>query len=148
VIDRRSRDLLGWLVGLPGLEPGTSSLSGFCPRARFPRITPATWATNGPLETAGDHWEPLGSDGMWTKRGPGRPRSVARYGWVTGRSSRRTGAHRPDLGAQLGGPTRAQPRAMMVRLPGLESGPPLGELRADVGPAFLDAAVEVAVVLG
>src|SRR5215216_6906558 len=21
--------------------------------------------------TVGDHWEPLGSDGMWTKRGPG-----------------------------------------------------------------------------
>ncbi|HWD44384.1 MAG TPA: tyrosine-type recombinase/integrase [Actinomycetota bacterium] len=27
MIGRRSRDLLGWLVGLPGLEPGTSSLS-------------------------------------------------------------------------------------------------------------------------
>jgi hypothetical protein len=47
-------------------------LSGFCPWACFPRITPATWATDAPLETAGDHWEPLGSDGMWTKRGPGR----------------------------------------------------------------------------
>jgi AAA ATPase-like protein len=32
----------GYVVGLPGLEPGTSSLSGFCPRACFPRITPAT----------------------------------------------------------------------------------------------------------
>ena len=28
MIDRGGRDLLGWLVGLPGLEPGTSSLSG------------------------------------------------------------------------------------------------------------------------
>jgi hypothetical protein len=24
------RDLLGWVVGLPGLEPGTSSLSAKC----------------------------------------------------------------------------------------------------------------------
>jgi hypothetical protein len=49
---------------------GTSSLSGFCPQARFPRMTPATWANDVPLETAGDRYEPLGSDGMWTKRGP------------------------------------------------------------------------------
>jgi hypothetical protein len=56
----------------PRLDPGTSSLSGFCPQARFPRMAPATWATDAPLETAGDHWEPLGSEGMWTKPGPGR----------------------------------------------------------------------------
>jgi hypothetical protein len=35
-----------------------------------PKKRPATWATDAPLETAGDHWEPPGSDGMWTKRGP------------------------------------------------------------------------------
>src|SRR5215218_2347043 len=58
------------LVGLPGLEPGTSSLSGFCSRACFRRIAPATCANDLPLETAGDRCEPLGSDGMWTKRGP------------------------------------------------------------------------------
>jgi hypothetical protein len=47
-------DLRRWVVGLPGLEPGTSSLSGFSPRARFPRMGPATWANDVPLETAGD----------------------------------------------------------------------------------------------
>jgi hypothetical protein len=61
------------VVGLPGLEPGTSSLSGFCPQARFPRMAPSTWANDLPLETAEDRYEPLGSDGMWTKRGPGTP---------------------------------------------------------------------------
>src|SRR5215218_10031070 len=55
------------------MNPGTSSLSGFCPRACFPRMAPATWANDVPLETAGDRYEPLGSDGMWTKRGPGTP---------------------------------------------------------------------------
>jgi hypothetical protein len=72
-LDRpRRSDLLGWLVGLPGLEPGTSSLSGFCPQACFCRITPATCANDLPLETAGDRCEPLSSDGVWTKRGPGQ----------------------------------------------------------------------------
>jgi hypothetical protein len=66
-------DLRRWVVGLPGLEPGTSSLSGFCPRACFPRIAPATCANDLPLETVRDRYEPLGSDGVWTKRGPGRP---------------------------------------------------------------------------
>ena len=56
----------------PGLEPGPSSLSGFCPRACYRRIAPATCANDLPLETAGDRCEPLGSDGMWTKRGPSR----------------------------------------------------------------------------
>ena len=72
MIGRDARDLLGWLVGLPGLEPGTSSLSGFCPRACFPRIAPATCANDLPLEPTGNRCEPLGSDGVWTKRGPSR----------------------------------------------------------------------------
>jgi hypothetical protein len=67
---RQRSDLRRWLVGLPGLEPGTSSLSGFCSRACFRRIAPATCANDLPLETAGDRCEPLGSDGVWTKRGP------------------------------------------------------------------------------
>jgi hypothetical protein len=33
MIGRDARDLLGWLVGLPGLEPGTSSLSEIDGRA-------------------------------------------------------------------------------------------------------------------
>jgi integrase len=70
LMGRDDRELGNWLVGLPGLEPGTSSLSGFCPRACFRRIAPATCANDLPLETAGDRCEPLGSDGMWTKRGP------------------------------------------------------------------------------
>ena len=62
----------GPIVGLAGLEPAASSLSGFCPRACFRRIEPATCANDLRLETAGDRCEPLGSDGVWTKRGPGR----------------------------------------------------------------------------
>jgi hypothetical protein len=42
------------VVGLGGLEPPASSLSGFSPRARFPRMGPATLANDVPLETAGD----------------------------------------------------------------------------------------------
>jgi hypothetical protein len=53
-------------VGGPVARPWTSSLSGFCPR-RVPRIPPASC---GERCTAEDHYEPLGSDGMWTKRGP------------------------------------------------------------------------------
>jgi hypothetical protein len=33
-------------------------------------MAPATWANDVLLETAGDRYEPLGSDGVWTKRGP------------------------------------------------------------------------------
>jgi hypothetical protein len=73
--NERSR-WLSPVVGLAGLEPAASSLSGFCPRACFRRIAPATCANDLPLETAGDRCEPLGSDGMWTKRGPTRGRSV------------------------------------------------------------------------
>jgi hypothetical protein len=76
------------VVGLAGLEPAPSSLSGFCPRACFRRIAPATCANDLPLETAGDRCEPLSSDGMWTKRGPGR---VLRLG----PGDRRTGAPQP-----------------------------------------------------
>ena len=72
------------LVGLAGLEPAASSLSGFSPGARFRRIAPATWANDVPLETAGDRCEPLGSDGVWTKRGPstapGKARLIAEPG--------------------------------------------------------------------
>jgi hypothetical protein len=42
----------------------SASLSGFCPRACFRRIAPATCANDLPLETAGDRCEPLGSDGV------------------------------------------------------------------------------------
>jgi hypothetical protein len=45
------------------------------PRACFRRIASATCANDLPLETTGDRCEPLGSAGMWTKRGPGPPRS-------------------------------------------------------------------------
>jgi hypothetical protein len=46
------------------------SYQGSAPGLVSPGKRPATWATDAPLETAGDHWEPLGSDGVWTKRGP------------------------------------------------------------------------------
>jgi hypothetical protein len=32
------------------------------------------WANDVPLETIGDRCEPLGSGGVWTKRGPSRTR--------------------------------------------------------------------------
>jgi hypothetical protein len=62
-------------------------LSGFSPGACFRRIAPATCANDLPLETAGDRCEPLGSDGVWTKRGPGTPlagaaaRRIADLAW-------------------------------------------------------------------
>jgi hypothetical protein len=39
---------------------GTSSSSGFCPRACFPRIAPATCANDVPLETAPNRPDPMG----------------------------------------------------------------------------------------
>ena len=53
----------------------TSSLSGFCPRARFRRMAPATCANDRPLRTAGDRYEPLGSDGM----GPNVDQALAHW---------------------------------------------------------------------
>jgi hypothetical protein len=99
------------MVGLGGLEPPTSSLSGFCPRAFLRRMAPATWATDAPLETAGDRCEPLGSDGMWTKRGPDSDRSAVRYGWVSGRS--RSRGQYAEVGTQ---------QDWALGLPGLEPG--------------------------
>ena len=41
-------------VGLGGLEPPASSLSGFCPKACFPRIAAVACANDVPLETVED----------------------------------------------------------------------------------------------
>jgi hypothetical protein len=41
------------------------------PGACFPWIASVAWENDVPLETVRDRCEPLGSDGMWTKRGPG-----------------------------------------------------------------------------
>jgi hypothetical protein len=51
-------------VGAPQAEPSadyrlTASLSGFSPRARFPRMGPATWANDVPLETARNRSAPM-----------------------------------------------------------------------------------------
>ena len=66
---RQRCDLRRWVVGLPGLEPGTSSLSGFCHRLVSPgsHLRPARTMYRW---RPGDRYEPLGSDGVWTKRGP------------------------------------------------------------------------------
>jgi hypothetical protein len=72
------------MVGLGGLEPPPSSLSGFCPRSCFPRIAPAAWANDLPLETAGDRCEPLGTGGVWTKCGPDTARWVRLPGHTLG----------------------------------------------------------------
>jgi hypothetical protein len=66
-----------------GLEPGTSSLSGLCTQAYFPRIGPATWVNDVPLETVGDRSVPM--DGGPNVDPVGRPgrnglRSEARIG--------------------------------------------------------------------
>ena len=45
--------------GTPELEPPASSLSGFCVGARFPRIAPATWANDAPLETVANCSAPM-----------------------------------------------------------------------------------------
>jgi hypothetical protein len=37
----------------------SSDLSGFCPRACFCRIEPATWANDAPLETATNRSAPM-----------------------------------------------------------------------------------------
>jgi hypothetical protein len=68
-----------WLTASPG-RPGHT---GPRPAAQYgkvdrslsylPRMAPATWANDVRLETAGDRYEPLGADGMWTNRGPGTP---------------------------------------------------------------------------
>jgi hypothetical protein len=56
----------------------TSSLSGFCTRARSPP------SRGRPAQTV-YRWrplEPLGSDGMWTRRGPDPRGSVVRQAWI------------------------------------------------------------------
>jgi hypothetical protein len=40
------------------------------PASLFPQDRACNLRDDLPLETAGDRYEPLGSDGMWTKRGP------------------------------------------------------------------------------
>ena len=40
-------------------SPGTSSLSGFCTRASFRRITPTTWVNDEPLMTVGNRSAPI-----------------------------------------------------------------------------------------
>ena len=48
------------------------------------------WENDVPLETVGDRCEPLGADGMWTKRGPSPPAREASAGTseVTGTGDR------------------------------------------------------------
>jgi hypothetical protein len=69
----------------PDFHPGTGAAAGrhqglseICPRACFRRIAPATCANDLHLETVADRWKPLGSDGVWTKRGPPTALSEAR----------------------------------------------------------------------
>jgi hypothetical protein len=66
---RRSRTPLGTPLRDQGLDQragtvrpitaATSSLSGFSAQACFPRITPATCANDGPLETVGNRSVPM-----------------------------------------------------------------------------------------
>jgi hypothetical protein len=59
------------LANVPDRSTRTASLSGFCTRACFHRTPPATCTNDAPLQTVAN---PLGSGGMWTKRGPSRTR--------------------------------------------------------------------------
>ena len=59
MMGRGGRELRKWLAGLPRLEPGTSSLSGFSTRACFPRIAPATCTNDVPLETVVNRSVPM-----------------------------------------------------------------------------------------
>jgi hypothetical protein len=52
-------DLSSLVVGLGGLEPPTSSLSGFSTRLCLRRIAPATWANDVPLETVANRSAPM-----------------------------------------------------------------------------------------
>jgi hypothetical protein len=42
-----------------GWPQAMGHLSGFCTRASFPRITPATWVNDEPLETVGNRSVPM-----------------------------------------------------------------------------------------
>jgi hypothetical protein len=55
------------LLAEPGLD---LILIRVLPPSLFPQDRACTCANDLPPETAGGRWEPLGSDGVWTKRGP------------------------------------------------------------------------------
>jgi hypothetical protein len=95
---RSAFPLVRSVVGLGGLEPPASSLSGFCARACSQDCTHHLRE----LRTARDRYEPLGSDGMWTKRGPYTSRS---------RGQRRSARGGPCLARQTptGCPRQASP---------------------------------------
>jgi hypothetical protein len=101
---RQRCDLRRWLVGLPGLEPGTSSLSGFCTRPHSRRIPPATCTKRHrwrPLRTARFRWH---VDQTWTRplaaRTPvGPSRAVLRSAASTAANSAEAGdPHSPRPG--------------------------------------------------
>jgi hypothetical protein len=76
-----------------GLEPGTSSLSGFCTRAYLRRIAPATWANDVPLDTVGNRSVPMGCGPKVDQPAP----AVARVGldqWAPGVGGDCTGLDR------------------------------------------------------
>src|SRR4030095_13242771 len=84
------------------------------PQGSFPRMGPSTWANDVRLETAGDRYEPLGSDGMWTTRGP---RTPARGG--PRRSASRT---LPGKEPPAGCPRQASPARAIALLGGALAG--------------------------
>jgi hypothetical protein len=56
-------------VGPAGLEPGTSSLSGFSTRACFPWIVPCHLRDDAPLETVANRSAPVACGPNWTRPG-------------------------------------------------------------------------------
>jgi hypothetical protein len=84
MMGRGDRELRKWLAGLPGLEPGTSSLSGFCTRVCFPRIAPATCTSDVPLETVVNRSAPMacGPNVDQTRPACGRGGAPRRGPWL------------------------------------------------------------------
>ena len=98
MMGRGGRELRKWLVACQDLNPGTSSLSGFCPGPCFPWIALATWETTHrwrPLRTAQSRWI---VDQTWT--GPGWLSS--RCTWVRGCPALGRGQNRPTRGVRQG----------------------------------------------
>jgi hypothetical protein len=62
-------------------------------------------ASDVPLETVGDRWKPLGSDGVWTKRGPGGAAQWVRTGLSVGRLVWRSCAVGDRIGSWFGLPS-------------------------------------------
>jgi hypothetical protein len=107
----------------PGLEPLSGRISASYALGRRPHpyrgsarglVSPGSQLRPAQQCTAGDRCEPLGSDGVWTKRGPGMPRL-----WGQRRSASRILASKGD---PAGCPRQASPTRAIALLGGAMAG--------------------------